>query len=224
MLSKEYQHTCKSTGLMLWESARLMASVLARNPTIVAGKRVLELGCGCVGICSMVAARFAECVVATDGDTKALDLLTQNVASNLRSPFLDKLMTRTLEWGNRDHIETIKEVDNRGFDIILGTDVTYVAEAISPLFATARELISTTRGNNSKEQEEPALILCHVIRQVDEQSILSTALQFGFRLVDRWPSGISTNLSHRIIDSWFPDNASLCIPDTALNIWYFRME
>ncbi|KAH7523836.1 hypothetical protein FEM48_Zijuj06G0054400 [Ziziphus jujuba var. spinosa] len=224
MLSKEYQHTCKSTGLMLWESARLMASVLARNPTIVAGKRVLELGCGCVGICSMVAARFAECVIATDGDIKALDLLTQNVASNLRPPFLDKLMTMRLEWGNRDHIETIKKVNSRGFDIILGTDVTYVSEAISPLFSTAKELISTTRGSNSKDQEEPALILCHVIRRVDEPSILSTALQFGFRLVDRWPSGTSTNLSQGIINPWFPDNAFLCIPDTALNIWYFRME
>ena len=55
VLSTEYQHTCKSTGLMLWESARLMASVLAGNPTIVAGKRVLVLGCGCGGICSMAA-------------------------------------------------------------------------------------------------------------------------------------------------------------------------
>ena len=50
LLSKEYQHTCKSTGLMLWESARLMASILAENPNIVAGKRVLELGCGSGGI------------------------------------------------------------------------------------------------------------------------------------------------------------------------------
>ncbi|XLR03544.1 hypothetical protein S83_069742 [Arachis hypogaea] len=32
VLLKQYQHTCKSTGLMLWESARLMASVLAEKP------------------------------------------------------------------------------------------------------------------------------------------------------------------------------------------------
>jgi len=43
MLTKEYQHTCKLTGLMLWESAQLMCSLLAENPSIVAGKRVLEL-------------------------------------------------------------------------------------------------------------------------------------------------------------------------------------
>lgn len=222
MLSKVYQHTCKSTGLMLWESARLMASVLAINPSIVAGKRVLELGCGCVGICSMIAASFADSVMATDGDTKAIELLNQNVASNLRRPILDKLTTRRLEWGNRDDIEAIKEVNNGGFDIILGTDVTYVAEAISPLFATARELIST--GRRTTKDQGPALILCHIVRQVDEPSMLSTALQFGFRLVDRWPSGISTNPSQGIINSWFPENNSICIPNTALNILYFCME
>ncbi|GFZ15551.1 S-adenosyl-L-methionine-dependent methyltransferases superfamily protein [Actinidia rufa] len=144
VLSKEYQHTCKSTGLMmLWESARLMASIIASNPTIVAGKRVLELGCGCGGICSMVAVRSADLVVATDGDANALDLLTQNVEANLKSPFLDKLITRRLEWGNRDHIEAIKELNGGGFEVIIGTDVTYVPEAISPLFATAKELISS---------------------------------------------------------------------------------
>ena len=68
---------------MLWESARLMASVLAENPSITAGKRVLELGCVCAGICSMVAAQYAHLVLATDGDPKAINLLNQNVATNL---------------------------------------------------------------------------------------------------------------------------------------------
>lgn len=221
-LSKEYQHTCKSTGLMIWESARLMASVLARNPTIVSGKRVLELGCGCSGICSMVAAKHADLVIATDGDTKALDLLTQNVTLNLAPPFLDKLLVRKLEWGNRDHIEAIKEVNNRGFDIIIGTDVTYVSAAISPLFATAKELISSNGGIS--KGIEPGLILCHIIRRVDEPSMLSTAVKFGFRLVDNWPSGISSGPSENIINSWFPENGPENLPSTALNILYFRME
>ncbi|KAJ7958379.1 Methyltransferase [Quillaja saponaria] len=108
VLSKEYQHTCRSTGLMLWESARFMASVLAANPTIVARKKVLELGCGCGGICSMVATKSCDLVVATDGDEYALELLTKNIKSNLKLPFLAKLTTKRLEWGNRDHIEASK--------------------------------------------------------------------------------------------------------------------
>lgn len=200
-----------------------MASVLAQNPTVVAGKRVLELGCGCGGICSMVSARSADFVVATDGDAKALDMLAENVASNLQKPFLDKLITKRLEWGNRDHIEAIKELNDEGFEVIIGTDVTYIPEAILPLFATAKELISSN--SDAREIWKPALILCHVLRRVDEPSILSAASKFGFRLVDKWPTSIPTSSSQSIISSWFLKKSSEeCIPTTALNIMYFHSE
>lgn len=220
VLPKEFQHTCKSTGLMLWESARLMASILAANQSIVAGKRVLELGCGCGGICSMISTKSADFVVTTDGDEKALELLSQNVASNLQSSSLAKLIVKRLEWGNRDHIEEIKKLNDVGFEVILGTDVTYVPEAIIPLFATARELLSSSR--SIKEELKPALILCHVLRRVDEPSILSAASQFGFRLVDRWPEGTSSVDSQSIISSWFSKNREeeCIIPNSALNIMY----
>ncbi|KAK4274560.1 hypothetical protein QN277_017761 [Acacia crassicarpa] len=219
VLSKEYQHTCKSTGLMLWESARLMASILAENPNIVEGKRVLELGCGCGGICSMVSARYAHLVVATDGDAFALELLAKNVASNLPPPLLTKLITKRLEWGNRDHIEEVNEVSDSGFDVIVGTDVTYIPEAILPLFATARELIASS--GSSKDNKEPSLILCHIFRRVDESSLLSAAGQYGFRLVDRWPARDST--SQRIISNWFLDNGLKDdVPSTALHILLFH--
>ncbi|XVE53875.1 hypothetical protein DITRI_Ditri03aG0036800 [Diplodiscus trichospermus] len=223
VLSKEYQHTCKSTGLMLWESARLMAAILARNPNIVAGKRVLELGCGCGGICSMVAVRSASIVVATDGDRKALELLAQNVTSNLRPPLLAKLITKRLEWGNRDDIEAIKAMNNDGFEVIIGTDVTYIPEAILPLFSTARELISSNR--SAEKGKAPVLILCHIFRRVDESSILSAASQYGFRLVDKWAKGSSTDQSQSLISSWFPENnLNEHIPTSALNIMYFQID
>lgn len=222
VLSKEYQHTCKSTGLMLWESARLMASVLSANQTIVSGRCVLELGCGCAGICSMVASRSAKLVVATDGDTKALDLLNQNLTLNIQPPTLASLITKKLEWGNRDDVESMKRLNDSGFDVIIGTDVTYIAEAISPLFATAKELIRSVRGD--EEDSIPALILCHVLRRVDEPSILSAASEFGFRLVDRWPNApTSTSTFQNKIQSWFSDGClETCIPTTALNILYFH--
>lgn len=221
VVPKEFQHTCKSTGLMLWESAQLMASVIAVNPTIVAGKRVLELGCGCGGICSMVAVvSAANLVVATDGDSNALNLLTQNLTANLSPPDLDRIITKRLEWGNKDHIEGIKKLNDTGFEIIIGTDVTYIPEAISPLFATAKELISPVGG--SSEECEPAVIFCHVLRRVDEPAILFAASQFGFQLVDKWPTGVSTGSSKSVISTWFPENACNFIPTTALNIMYFR--
>ncbi|CAH2060577.1 unnamed protein product [Thlaspi arvense] len=220
LLSKEYQHTCKSTGLMLWESARLMASVLDRNQNIVSGKRVLELGCGCTGICSMVAARSASLVVATDADTKALTLLTENVTTNLESSLLGKLKTGVLEWGNKEHIDGIKGLACGGFDVIIGTDVTYVAEAIIPLFQTAKELMG-----DSEVQEKPVLILCHVFRKVDEGSLLSAASLFGFKLADRWSVNSREFPIGNIIDRWFSEKDLVAeIPSSALHILYFQIE
>lgn len=219
VLSKEYQHTCKSTGMMLWESARLMASVLAENPSITAGKRVLELGSGCAGICSMVAAQYADLVVATDGEARVLDLLTQNVEANLPPALLSKLQVRPLAWGNEEKINEIQTSNYKGFDVIIGTDVTYVVEAILPLFSTAEKLISTQ--SELGRGSQPSLILCHVLRRVDEPSILSAASQFGFRLIDRWPSGSST-LAQSITSPWFAKIAADKIPSTALSILYFQ--
>lgn len=130
----------------------------------------------------MIAATSAELVVATDGDTKALELLADNIASNLESPSLDSFHVKRLEWGNKTETEAIKQLNERGFDLIIGTDITYIPQAIKPLFATARDLISTGRcwHNNT----EPALILCHVVRRVDEPSILSAASEYAFKILD----------------------------------------
>lgn len=223
VLSKEYQHTCKSTGLMLWESAYLMASILSQNPNIVLGKRVLELGCGCGGICSMVAVQSADLVISSDGDPKALYLLNENISSNLKSPLVDKLSTERLEWGNVEHIEAIRALNQEGFEVIIGTDVTYIPEAILPLFATAKDLISTKRVLG--ESDAPALILCHVFRRVDEPSILSAASRYGFQLVDKWPAENFGDSHQSIISSWFPnDKDEVCNPSSALNIMYFQVE
>lgn len=225
LLSKEFQHTCKSTGLMLWESARLMASVLASNQAIVSGKNVLELGAGCGGICSMIATKTAHLVVPTDGDEKALELLKENVALNLEESLLSKLNIKKLNWGNKEHIESAKKLSaENGFDVIIGTDITYVAEAIMPLFQTAKELISKDGGD--EEGLKPALILCHVFRRVDEESILSAASCFGFKLVDRWPNDTNTrSSSHSIINSWFEGRITEDdIENRALNIMYFHAK
>lgn len=217
MLTKEHQHTCKLTGLMLWESAQFMCSVLAENPSILAGKRVLELGCGSAGICSMVAATVAQFVVATDGDAESLDLLRENTASNLEPDLLKKILIRKLFWGDKDDLKAVRELssDGTGFDCIIGTDVTYNPDAIFPLFKTARELISN-------KDSDAALILCYIQRRVDEDSILSTAMAQGFRLVDKWINGIHE--SNGIISSWFCGN-DVCssFRNATLSILYFQV-
>ncbi|KAI3715372.1 hypothetical protein L6452_22353 [Arctium lappa] len=133
----------------------------------------------------------------------------------------------------------MKVTDDQIDEVIIGTDVTYVAEAIIPLFQTARELISTdgaiiplfqtarelisTDGGDEEEGSRPALILCHIFRRVDEASILSAASCFGFRLVDRWPNTTTEDPYRSIISSWFEGRISEeDIENPALNIMYFH--
>ncbi|CAM0870688.1 unnamed protein product [Alopecurus aequalis] len=220
VLAKEYQHTCKSTGLMLWESAQFMCHLLAENPSIVAGKRVLEIGCGSAGICSMVAASFAQLVVATDGDAESLDLLRQNTSANLEAEFLNRISIRKLFWGDEDDTEAVRELsgDGAGFDCIIGTDVTYNPDAILPLFKTAKELISDKGNGDSKA----TLILCYIQRRVDGDAILSAAKAQGFTLADRWINGVQE--SNGIISSWFHGN-DVCssFRNVTFSILYFEV-
>lgn len=197
-----------------------MASIFATNPDIFSGKRVLELGSGCTGICSMIAAKSADLVVASDGDPRAIDLLTENVTLNLNSPSSDPLHVQKLEWGNENDIAAIKQLNESCFDVIVGTDVTYVAEAIIPLFATAKEMIS--RSSSTENKMPAALILCHVWRRVDEPYILSAASQHGFVLVDSWSDGSPSRSSGHIIKSWLA-NTQYDVPSTSLNIMYFNI-
>uniref|UniRef100_A0A0A9F518 Uncharacterized protein n=1 Tax=Arundo donax TaxID=35708 RepID=A0A0A9F518_ARUDO len=169
----------------------------------------------------MVAASFAQFVVATDGDPESLDLLRRNLSSNLEPTFLNRIMTRKLFWGNKDDVKAVRELSGNdiGFDCIIGTDVTYNPDAILPLFKTARELISDEAIGDSRA----ALILCYIQRRVDEDSILSNAMAQGFRLVDKWINGVHE--SNGIISSWFCGN-DVCsaFRNATLSILYFEVS
>ncbi|AET02852.1 hypothetical protein MTR_8g056070 [Medicago truncatula] len=57
-----------------------------------------------------------------EGQLKILEVLINGEESQIK-----------LECGNKDHIESIKELSDRVFNVIIGTEVAYVVEAILPL-------------------------------------------------------------------------------------------
>jgi hypothetical protein len=71
-----------TTGLMPWRAGCLLAHLLACRRTLMAGARVVELGCGS-GLLSCVAvASGAAAVLATDASAEALALAVHNLAHN----------------------------------------------------------------------------------------------------------------------------------------------
>lgn len=128
----------------VWPSGRLLAEAMATHD--IAGKRVLELGCG-LGLASLVLRHRGADVVASDYHPLAETFLAYNSALNE----LPAVPYRTLRW------DTPNTTLGR-FDLIIGSDILYernhaeVLSALLPLHAQpACEVLITDpgRGNSA---------------------------------------------------------------------------
>lgn len=101
-------------GLMLWASAEVLATRLTQEPSLVAGKRVLELGAG-VGFVGLVAAHLGAAeVVQTDYHPEALALCRSNA-------MLNGIVNTTIQKGDwRSWPSALT-----GFDLVVAADILY---------------------------------------------------------------------------------------------------
>lgn len=99
----------------LWPSGRVLAERVAAMP--LAGRRVLELGCG-LALPSLLALGLGAEVLATDWYPEALDLARAN-ADALGTP----LETMLVDWRHPPEVL----LDRPRADLVLGADVLYEA-------------------------------------------------------------------------------------------------
>jgi predicted nicotinamide N-methyase len=97
---------------VLWRSGLALADEVARAP--LAGRRIVELGCG-LAVPSLVAARAGAAVLATDGDAEALELAERNARENGLA-----VETMRVDWTAPDDL-----VARGPFDLVLAADVLY---------------------------------------------------------------------------------------------------
>lgn len=123
----------------LWPAGQCLAE--AMQAFDVAGKRVLELGCG-IGLASLVLQRRGAEVMATDVHPLAETFLAYNAALN----GMDAVHYRRLDWARA-------RPDLGRFDVIIAGDVLYergqaetVAQAIADYAADEAEVIVTDAG------------------------------------------------------------------------------
>src|SRR4051794_8072799 len=107
---------------VLWRSGTVLARELAGAD--LAGRRVVELGCG-LGLPSLVAARAGADVLATDADDEALELLERNARENGLS-----VATERVEWRAAEHLVALGP-----FDTILAADVLYERASVASLLS-----------------------------------------------------------------------------------------
>jgi ETFB lysine methyltransferase len=96
---------------LVWPSARVLAG--AMQTFDIAGKRILEIGCG-LGLASLVLQRRGGNITASDMHPMAAAFLTENLLLNRLTP----IRFQTGSWANAD-----PELGK--FDLIIGSDLLY---------------------------------------------------------------------------------------------------
>jgi len=96
---------------LIWPSARILAG--AMQTFEIAGKRILEIGCG-LALASLVVQRRGADITASDGHPLAAAFLAENLRLNRLAP----IPFQTGNWADAD--------PNLGqFDLIIGSDLLY---------------------------------------------------------------------------------------------------
>ena len=105
----------------VWPATQALARVLAHAPSIVKGKRVLELGCGLGAVGLAAASSQAREVVLTDADEAVLECAAEAAVTT----GLDRnVRTRVFDWADSSQVEELVENDEP-YDLILAADVLY---------------------------------------------------------------------------------------------------
>ena len=128
-------------GAKLCPSAEAMAYHLIDNRRKFAGRRVLELGAGALGIAGIalaVASDAAE-IVLTDGDATVVELLRHNVDRNRAKFGATKVKVHKLMWG--DFNALWKRRFDRRFDWVIASDCVFNTCHHTPLLATLKRAL-----------------------------------------------------------------------------------
>jgi len=118
----------------LWPSGVALAAKIARNPEIVKGRRVLELGCG-LGVTAIAALRDGADLLVTDYAREALALCSLNALDQAgRQP-------RTLCVNWREPGATLHASEG-GFPVVLAADILYESRDVEPLLALVERVVA----------------------------------------------------------------------------------
>tara|TARA_B110000459_G_scaffold186288_1_gene217671 strand:- start:526 stop:1218 length:693 start_codon:yes stop_codon:yes gene_type:complete len=154
-----------ATARWVWDGASPMAMFLCEHPECVAGKTVVELGCG-PGLPGIVAGRLgAKCVVLTDLPSE-LELPEANFINNNLSG--EQCSVAPCAWGDDEHCDALGT-----FNVVLCSDVLYGhhAEVASALARTAHKLCEPESGTvllsyfprEKLEADQPFFRACEVL-------------------------------------------------------------
>ncbi len=141
----------------IWHSAVALGLFINRNPLLVAGRKVLELGCG-LGVCGVVAALRGAEVSFSDYDEHALRFAELNLLANAPDSTAEFLLL------------DFREPPERKWECLIAADVIYEERFIEPLLGCIDAALA----------ENGFLLLAHPNREVSE-TLVSRLPGLGFQ-------------------------------------------
>ena len=130
---KQNTHNPTNVGVLLWRSGIALGAYIGKElhekRLDFTNKRVIELGCGCAPIASIVAGEYgASQSLATDNDEEVLKLATYNVRKNSIGVGVPVQVER-FDWGDENQIKSLlgeeENKESTSFNVILAADVIY---------------------------------------------------------------------------------------------------
>ena len=220
--------TLNSVGGKVWPSAEHFVSYFENNSIDLSGKSVLELGSGCgytgIALAILGAPRVVltdqlikqsrleydmeGCLVQKDHNAQnkiLLDLCQDNINSNKDLLKHSNVTVLELEWGKKNKW-MLQALDGDRFDMVVGSDLTYIPEATESLFWTVSQLLQKAK----KDKYDCKFLVAHQKRRKSSTAFaLACAKQFGLAnkvLLEEetfsiWEFKISANCTHADLDS-----------------------
>lgn len=119
----------------LWPSGIALAAKIAREPEIVRGRRVLELGCG-LGVTAIAALRAGADLLVIDYSHEALALCSLNTLDQVGK------IPETLRVNWREPSLVLLDRERGGFPVVLAADILYENRDVEPLLALCERIVA----------------------------------------------------------------------------------
>lgn len=131
-------------GTRVWNGGLVLGRYVERlGAGFFQGKSCVELGSG-TGLTGVIAAKVGADIVLTDKQA-LLPLIDHNIRKNLNEQERARIRTSELLWGTGNPF-------GKGFDLVLGADLTYDFEDLPPLVETFSALSCSDAGENKSTE------------------------------------------------------------------------
>lgn len=182
---QQYSHLY-GAGDVVWPASIALARMLAHVPSLTAGKRVLELGCG-LGTAGLAAACHAgtASVVLTDRDESVLELAREAIQANGLPA--GAVSTATLDWG-ADAAGLAAALGPEPFEVIIGADILYDAAAAERLADLLAKLLPPTSAATAPSEAEAAptarALLADPSQRLNRGAFAEACAKYGLSVAD----------------------------------------